>query len=309
MDSLDIPAAFEIASAVHANQKYGTQPYMVHPTAVFAETVARFRTEYNMQQAAILHDTLEDAPGGLDVAGLIVARCGDEVLQLVQAVTDEPGDTRAERRAKTLPKIAAAGWRAAAIKVLDRLCNARCSSVENDSKLQMYREEYAEFHAALHPVTAHLRELESAWLELDTLLGPKDTPEKLTHQEVCGVIRDMGGKEYPNPLVERARSFEMPRMVGVPDCDCNDKAPSVHINAYRDLVDIDSRVWPGGMEFEVCGEIGDGRWVRITFYSCNREETRDLYPDILNSARKTWTAAVNSMLHRKKNSHTPDPAP
>lgn len=151
--------------------------------------------------------------------------------------------------------------------------------------------------------------MESAWKTLDTLMGV-DTPAiRMTHQEVCGVIRDMGGKEYPNPLTDGARSFEMPRMVGVPDCDCNDRAPSVHINAYRDLVDGNSRVWPGRMEFEVGGEIGDGRWVRITFYSCNREETKDLYPDILESARKTWTAAVESLLHRKKSSHTPDPAP
>lgn len=306
MDISHILAAFEIANAAHAHQRYGNQPYIAHPTAVFAETVTRFPTEWAMHEAAILHDAIEDAPPGFEVAPLIASRCGNHVLRLVQAITNEPGETRTERVSRTLSKIRDAGWQAAAIKVLDRLCNVRNShqssglSPEDESKLQMYRKEYAEFRAALHPLTEHISELTSAWVELDTLLGSKDTPEKLTHREVCALIRDMGGREYPNRMVNGVRSFEMPRLQRVPDCTCNDRAPSIHINAFIDVIDAEGRTWPGRVEFEVCGEIGDERWVRILFYGCARNEVKQLYPDIYRVAQATWTAASNGLRHRRK---------
>lgn len=155
-----LTTAFALASYIHAGQRYGTRPFISHVIDVHAVIAALYPDDIELQAAAYLHDAIEDAPDNMDVRQMIAVRCGADVLALVEAVTDEPGDTRDERKAKTLPKTAAAGWRAVALKLADRSCNMR------GERLAMYQRELPAFRAALYPVTAGRPELAPLWAGL-----------------------------------------------------------------------------------------------------------------------------------------------
>jgi guanosine-3',5'-bis(diphosphate) 3'-pyrophosphohydrolase len=159
-----------LAVHVHRGQVYGGRPYMTHLVDVWRVICDVYPQDTALQDAALLHDAIEDAPKEMDVQTLILDHIGlgSEVLFLVVAVTDEPGETRAERKAKTLPKTAAAGWRAAALKLADRLCNMR-SAAAGSKHEKMYREEFPAFRDALYPVTACRPELAPLWTELEQL--------------------------------------------------------------------------------------------------------------------------------------------
>jgi (p)ppGpp synthase/HD superfamily hydrolase len=161
-----LTTAFALASYIHAGQRYGNRPFISHVIDVHEVIAALYPDDVELQAAAYLHDAIEDAPEGMDARQMIAVRCGAGVLALVEAVTDEPGETRAERKAKTLPKTAAAGWRAVALKRADRSCNMR-----GQAHAAMYRAELPAFRAALFPVTAERPELAPLWAELDRLAG------------------------------------------------------------------------------------------------------------------------------------------
>jgi (p)ppGpp synthase/HD superfamily hydrolase len=172
-----IDKASDFARAAHGDQKYGGKPYMTHLVAVGTELslIAAHWVAQDifpgppelinvMGAAAYLHDVLEDT--AVTLADLR-AEFGDAVADLVWAVTDEPGANRAERKARTLPKIRAAGPVAVALKLSDRNANVAESVVTGNYKmLQMYRDENPIFKAALYRAADHL---DKAWERLDFL--------------------------------------------------------------------------------------------------------------------------------------------
>jgi (p)ppGpp synthase/HD superfamily hydrolase len=159
--------ALTLALYIHAGQRYGEGPHISHCTDVRDLIASIYPDDDEIQAAAMLHDAIEDAPAHMDARALILSHCGPGVLALVEAVTDEPGASRRERKAKTLPKTAAAGWRAVAIKVADRACNSADPAWRG-----MYSKEHPAFRAALYPVTADRPELANLWVALDALLAP-----------------------------------------------------------------------------------------------------------------------------------------
>ena len=160
-----LTTAYTLASYLHAGQRYGKGPFISHVTDVHAIIAALYPDDVELQAAAYLHDAVEDAPEGMDARQMIAVRCGAAVLALVEAVTDEPGASRAERKAKTLPTTAAAGGRAVALKLADRVCNMRAAG----RAAAMYRAELPAFRAALFDVTTDRPELAPLWAELDRL--------------------------------------------------------------------------------------------------------------------------------------------
>jgi (p)ppGpp synthase/HD superfamily hydrolase len=165
MTDLD-QTAEALAGYIHAGQRYGAGPYISHCIDVRNLIAEVYPDDDVLKAAAVLHDAIEDEKyGDINARAMILERCGPEVLALVEAVTDAPGATRAERKENTLPKIAAAGWRAVAIKLADRICNSR-----GPFHRPMYRKEQAAFRAALYPVTADRPELAPLWAELNSLL-------------------------------------------------------------------------------------------------------------------------------------------
>lgn len=158
--------AIQFASEAHIHQKYGKLPYSHHLESVVG-VLERFGiSDPELLAAGALHDILEDVP---EVSfGGLAGKFGQEVAELVLAVTDEPGKSRDERHARTYPKIREKKL-AILIKLADRIANVEHSLEAKDPKLTMYRKEHRGFKCALYDdqCTPALR----MWELLDQLLG------------------------------------------------------------------------------------------------------------------------------------------
>lgn len=144
----------------HGDQKYGNEPYNVHLKAV-DDVLDRFNvTDPNLRAAAWLHDTLEDTNASYEE---VSAEFGEVVAQIVNAVTDGPGDNRKERKSHAYPKIRATPG-AVAVKLADRIAN-----VESGGKIDMYKKEYPDFKRELFN-KGDDPTVQRMWHHLDTLL-------------------------------------------------------------------------------------------------------------------------------------------
>lgn len=152
-----------IAVKAHGSQKYGPFPFEKHLKMVVKET--RFWTlPHSCTLAAWLHDTIEDTE--LEYSD-IKQVFGEIVADLVEAVTNGPGNNRKERHEKTYPKILKEGTFAIALKLCDRISNVRFSRENGDQGLlKMYKKE----HPGFKKVLKREGELETMWEYLDALI-------------------------------------------------------------------------------------------------------------------------------------------
>lgn len=179
-------AAREFAARAHGEQKYGTEPYLVHLDEVASlcllhlgkagtwEPAAsrlcrRFRhLVVDCLVTAYLHDVLEDTTVARDE---IAALFGDEAAVCAELLSDPPGKSRKERKAalhhrlELLDERSAVGAVVIGVKVMDRLANLRRSSVDNPGLLEMYRRESAGFKKACFRTGM----CGQAWVEIDRL--------------------------------------------------------------------------------------------------------------------------------------------
>lgn len=153
--------ARSLAVRAHDAQHYGELPYVAHLEQVVA-TLKRFDLATpEIEAAGWLHDVLEDT--ATTAENLLLAGIPTSVIAVVAAVTDEPGASRKERKAKTYPKIAA-NRNAVAVKLADRIAN-----VEAGGKVEMYAREHPEFRRALfNPEHG----LSAVWAYLDAKFAP-----------------------------------------------------------------------------------------------------------------------------------------
>ena len=159
-----VARARELAAAAHAGQRYGDRPYTAHLEHV-EEVVRRYPHTPVMRAAAWLHDAVEDTP--LTLAE-VEAAVGREVAAIVAAVTDQPGESRAERKARTLPVLAAASPEARAVKLADRIANLESARATGRADLlTMYRREHVELRRQLERPGEH----EAQWALIDSLLA------------------------------------------------------------------------------------------------------------------------------------------
>lgn len=158
------------AIAAHGNQRYGEHPYAVHLDAV-AELLASFGED--AVRIGYLHDVVEDTEIALD---RVRAEFGDVVACCVALLSDEAGENRNERKAKTYAKLARVGPAlelALTVKTADRLANVRaCIADGKADLLTVYRSEHPAFRgAAYRPGLC-----DRLWRELDLLLAAKREP-------------------------------------------------------------------------------------------------------------------------------------
>jgi len=159
------------AKGAHAGQKYGKMPYTYHLAAV-CQVTKEFSQSLPVQIAAWLHDTIEDTAVVYNDIKMIF---GEDVAELVYAVTDELGRNRFERKEKTLKKCRQTGKEAVALKLCDRIANMRFSQKDDRGHYQMYLKEAQFFHDMLHnPVD----KLDDLWDELDYHSTNLDGPAK-----------------------------------------------------------------------------------------------------------------------------------
>lgn len=118
----------------------------------------------------------------------------------------------------------------------------------------------------------------------------------MTQDDACNWLLMRGAKEYPDDLRSpRVRCFHLPRMVNVPNCGCNEKPPALHVIVFPDLGYPSRPGWEGGIEFEVVGQAGDGRWLKAIIYSCRRDELPMLLGDAEYTANAVWNAFADTM--------------
>ena len=138
-----ISRAKHLAAQLHAKQKYGTHPYIVHLSAV-AKKVEQAGGTPEQIAAAWLHDSLEDT---LVTQDELRSQFGEEVANMVWAVTGE-GKNRREKLDSVIGKIANTPG-ADIVKSADRLCNTQaCIDDKLFDKARMYKGE----HEKLSPV-------------------------------------------------------------------------------------------------------------------------------------------------------------
>lgn len=154
--------AMLVAEKAHAGQSYDIYPYIYHVKQV-AEIAEKLGYDESVVVASILHDTLED--GNLSYNDILKS-FGEEIAEIVYAVTDELGRNRKERKLKTYPKIKN-NWKAVAVKLCDRIANIKQSKEYNPKMLKCYSDEHNDFKNGIYNSSHPQNELGKAWDMLD----------------------------------------------------------------------------------------------------------------------------------------------
>jgi (p)ppGpp synthase/HD superfamily hydrolase len=159
-DPPDPERALAWARARHGGQLYGGRPYDTHLHA--AAEVLRdcgHGDDPVLMSAAYLHDTIEDTGAThADVA----REFGTDVADIVEAVSDPEGATRAERKAAAYPRIRELPD-AVRVKLADRIANVEAGG----PRAATYVGEQAEFRSTLWRPD----EADAMWARLDRALA------------------------------------------------------------------------------------------------------------------------------------------
>jgi (p)ppGpp synthase/HD superfamily hydrolase len=157
------------ATARHAatTHSYDGKPYDYH-LGMVAAAAREYIGEYEPEvQEVILaacwcHDLIEDAR---ETYNDVKAEMGIEVAEIVYALTNEKGRTRAERANDKYYQGIRETPHATLIKLCDRIANVRQSHLNQSKMLTVYRKEYPGFKQKLYVPG----EYESVWSTLEDL--------------------------------------------------------------------------------------------------------------------------------------------
>ena len=161
----NLERAMMVAGLAHTNQTYDMYPYTYHIKSVI-EIAQELGYDHTIQVACALHDAIED--DGVSYND-IKRGFGEEVAEIVFAVTDELGRNRVERKMKTYPKIKA-NWKATVVKICDRIANASHSKEYSPKKFTMYQDEHEDFMRNLMLDSHPQNEVKKAWDKLNRLM-------------------------------------------------------------------------------------------------------------------------------------------
>ena len=163
-------AARAYAVAMHGAQRYGDHPYVHHLDAVVA-VLEPFGAE--AQTIGYLHDLVEDTDATVDD---VRQRFGDLAAACVALLSDAPGATRKERKARTYATLALVSGPeelALLVKVADRLSNVRSCVADGLGDLwETYRGEQQAFKSAAF----RAGQCDALWSALDALLEEAHRP-------------------------------------------------------------------------------------------------------------------------------------
>lgn len=160
-----IKKAFIIAEREHAEAMYGDRPYIYHLRQTYE--IAKFLgvEDVDILCACILHDILEDTDYTYE---MMVEDFNERVAMIVFRVTDEEGDNRKERKAKTYIKTRTM-WESILVKLCDRIANVKSAIEDGNSLRKMYLKEMDTFYSELYKDDNN-EIVEKAWTELKNLL-------------------------------------------------------------------------------------------------------------------------------------------
>ncbi len=169
-DLIKISRAYSLAEKAHRGQKrISGEQYIIHPIAV-ADITADMQLDTDAICAALLHDTIEDCEGKVDIQ-LIKKEFGTEVAELVDGVTKLlhiSFETKQDESIENLRKMFLAmskDLRVIFIKLADRLHNMRTLEYRSEEKQRAIALETMHVFAPL----AHRLGMQRIKQELETL--------------------------------------------------------------------------------------------------------------------------------------------
>ncbi len=137
----------------HNGQQYGSFPYQVHLGNVIS-VLMRFsvfpvsQEHYHLLAGAWLHDVLEDTAVSKEE---LEKEFGTEIADIVNALSDEPGANRKERKDKMYQKLVK-NHDAIIVKLADRIANTEFSLINGNTGLyKMYQAEQADLEKKVGP--------------------------------------------------------------------------------------------------------------------------------------------------------------
>lgn len=202
-DTEKIKKAYLYAKELHQGQyRCSGEEYISHPVAV-AEIVAGLELDTDSVCAALLHDTVEDCGGRIDIP-TIRKEFGDDVAQLVDGLTKMvqiPFEDKEEQHIENLRKMFLAmskDVRVIFIKLSDRLHNMRTLGVKQDAKRRMTALETMQVFAPL----AHRLGMQRMKHELENL--SLEYLDPIGYEEIKRDIEKRYGEN--RDFIERARS-------------------------------------------------------------------------------------------------------
>lgn len=163
----DIEKARMFAELAHSNQTYNDDvPYTYHLHQVVA-VLSRFGfTDSVIVCAGFLHDAIEDTNRSYND---IKRRFGEDVAELVYAVSSELGRNREDRNKKTYPKIKG-NCRATILKLADRIANVEYGGATG-GKTATYVKEFESFENGIRDRETETTQLTRMWDYLRRILG------------------------------------------------------------------------------------------------------------------------------------------
>lgn len=133
-EKIDLDVVWMFAVLKHGEQMYGDLPYVEHLKDVF-NLSKKLGYGKDIQISCILHDVIEDTDTTYDE---VKNNFNKEIADIVYCVTDEDGNDRNERKAKTYNKIKT-NWKSIVVKLCDRICNIEKSiTLDIKDKYYMY---------------------------------------------------------------------------------------------------------------------------------------------------------------------------
>jgi (p)ppGpp synthase/HD superfamily hydrolase len=155
---------FAINAHLEVNHKYGVYPYSYHLSMVvdMANAFIKYIPENDKEtvlSACWMHDTIEDCRLTYND---VKESCGEEVAEIVYALSNEKGKSRKERANDKYYEGIRNTKYASFIKLCDRIANVTHSKKERSKMFEIYKGENEEFISQLFtenryiPVYEHL---------------------------------------------------------------------------------------------------------------------------------------------------------
>jgi len=164
---------FAIEAHASVNHTYDNKPYSIH--LIMVANVAREYIDVIPDQcrdevlsACWLHDTIEDCRLTYND---LKKEFGEEVAEIVYAVTNDKGKDRKERAGtKYYDGIRKTAW-ATFVKLCDRLANIQYSARTNSRMLDVYKQEQSDFIESLLPISSNKGQYLRLISEMEFLLA------------------------------------------------------------------------------------------------------------------------------------------
>ncbi|ENA1799005.1 bifunctional (p)ppGpp synthetase/guanosine-3',5'-bis(diphosphate) 3'-pyrophosphohydrolase [Flavobacterium psychrophilum] len=164
---------FAIEAHASTNHTYDNKPYSIHLTMV-ANIARKYidiipdQCQDEVLSACWLHDTIEDCRLTYND---IKKEFGENVAEIVYAVTNDKGKNRSERAGnKYYDGIRRTTW-ATFVKLCDRLANIKYSSETKSRMLQVYKKEQEKFIDCLLPLSQNKGQYTKLIEEMNSLLA------------------------------------------------------------------------------------------------------------------------------------------